>query len=68
MTNFYGKWIYAAIWPENSMRTQGSDNSGMRVEVMSTSQPPRSADVIAESEQYLEWTEEEGDNECQLWL
>lgn len=45
------------------MTTQGSDNSGMRVEVMPMGQPPWPAKVTAEGEWYLERIEEEGGNE-----
>lgn len=51
-----------ATWPK-SMTTQGSDNSGMRVEVMPMGQPPWPAKVTAEGEWYLERIEEEGGNE-----
>lgn len=51
-----------AAWPK-SRTTQDSDNSGMRVEVMPTSQPHRPAKVIAEGERYLTRGEEEGGSE-----
>lgn len=51
-------WISAAIWPQKNMATRGSDNSGMRIEVMSAGQPLRPTGMMAKGEHI--WNDRRG--------